>query len=438
MISNERGYSEAFVWIWLPGAIEPVVAGKLTADADKLIFNYGKSYLNRKNAISIYDAELPLKSGILPLLSGLIMPGCIRDGAPDAWGRRVLINKKLGLKGVDADSVNLDELTYLLESGSDRIGALDFQLSAVDYVPRTSVNVTLDELLQSAERVEKGIPLTTELDQALHHGSSIGGTRPKALIEDDSAKYIAKFSSSTDLYNVVKAEFVSMRLASLSGLNVAPVALTKSSKKDVLLIERFDRNRTEQGWQRKCMVSALTLLGLDEMMARYASYEDLAELIRHKFTDAPVALRELLSRLVFSILSGNTDDHPRNHAAFWDGQMLTLTPAYDICPQSRSGNEASQAMLISGDNRMSRISACLEAAHHFLLSEKEATAIVEHQISAISKNWNTVCEEAGLSETDRTLLWGRQYLNPFAFDDLMGGFTKIIKLASEMRIAIKE
>ncbi len=103
------------------------VAGKLTADADKLIFNYGKSYLNRKNAISMYDAELPLKPGVLPLRAGLAMPGCIRDGAPDAWGRRVLINKKLGLKGVDADSVNLDELTYLLESGSDRIGALDFQ-----------------------------------------------------------------------------------------------------------------------------------------------------------------------------------------------------------------------------------------------------------------------------------------------------------------------
>jgi serine/threonine-protein kinase HipA len=438
MISNEGGYNEAFVWIWLPGAIEPVVAGKLTADADNLIFNYGKSYLNRKNAISIYDAELPLKSGVLPPLSGLAMPGCIRDGAPDAWGRRVLINKKLGLKGVDADSIHLDELTYLLESGSDRIGALDFQLSAVDCVPRTSVNVTLHELLQSAERVEKGIPLTTELDQALHDGSSIGGARPKALIEDDSAKYIAKFLSSTDLYNVVKAEFVAMRLASLIGLNVAPVALTKSSKKDVLLIERFDRNLTGQGWQRKCMVSALTLLGLDEMMARYASYEDLAEIIRHKFTDALVTLRELFSRLVFNILSGNTDDHARNHAAFWDGQMLTLTPAYDICPQSRSGNEASQAMLISGDNRMSRISACLEAAHHFLLSEKEATAIVEHQISAISKNWNIVCKAAGLSETDRALLWGRQYLNPFAFDDLMEGYTKIKKLASEMRIANKK
>lgn len=438
MISSESGYREAFVWIWLPDAAEPVVAGKLTADSDRLIFNYGKSYLNRENAIPIYDAELPLKRGVLPLRSGLAMPGCIRDAAPDAWGRRVIINKKLGLKGVDADSVNLDELTYLLESGSDRIGALDFQMSAADYVPRTSGKATLDELLQSAERVEKGIPLTTELDQALFHGSSIGGARPKALIEDGSKKYIAKFSSSSDIYNIIKAEFISMRLAGLIGLNVAPVELTESSQKDVLLVERFDRNLTEAGWKRKCMLSALTLLGLDEMMARYASYQDLSEIIRHKFTDVRKTLKELFSRLVFNVLSGNTDDHARNHAAFWDGRMLALTPAYDICPQPRSGNEASQAMLISGNNRMSRISACLEAAHHFLLSEKQAAAIVEDQISAISQNWNSVCEEADLSETDRALLWGRQYLNPFAFDDLERAFDRIKKLADEVRTSKKE
>ena len=433
MTSNKSGYSEAFVWIWLPGAIEPVVAGKLTADGDKLVFNYGKSYLERKNAIPIYDTELPLKAGALPLLPGLGMPGCIRDASPDAWGRRVLINKKLGLKGADADSAQLDELTYLLESGSDRIGALDFQLSATEYIPRFSENTTLDELLQSAGRVEKGIPLTSELDQALHHGSSIGGARPKALIEDGETKYIAKFSSSADLYNVVKAEFISMRLANLVGLNAASVSMTTSSNKDVLLIERFDRIHTGQDWQRKSMASALTLLGLDEMMARYASYQDLSEIIRHKFANASATLKELFSRLVFNILSGNTDDHARNHSAFWDGQMLTLTPAYDICPQARSGNEASQAMLVSDDNRMSRISACLEAAHHFLLSEKEAVAIVEHQISAIGENWSSVCGEAELTETDRTLLWSRQFLNSFAFDDLEGGFAELAKIAGDVR-----
>ncbi|TET68976.1 MAG: hypothetical protein E3J56_10570 [Candidatus Aminicenantes bacterium] len=88
-------------------------------------------------------------------------------------------------------------------------------------------------------------------------------------------------------------------------------------------------------------------------------------------------------------------------------------------------------MLISGDNRMSRISACLEAAHHFLLSEKEAVAIVEHLISAIGENWRAVCEEADLTETDRTLLWGRQFLNSFSFDDLKGEFAELTKIGNK-------
>jgi len=421
MISNQsshNSYSEAFVWIWLPGETEPVVAGKLTAEGNQFIFNYGKSYLERDNAIPVYRAELPLRSGALPLLNGLAMPNCIRDASPDAWGRRVVINKKLGLKGTAADTVELDELTYLLESGSDRIGALDFQLSPTEYLPRLSINVSLDELMESAERVQRGEPLTSELDQALHHGSSIGGARPKALIETDDKKYIAKFSASTDLYSVVKAEFIAMRLARLAGLNVACVELAQSSHKDVLLIERFDRASTSKGWERKCMVSALTLLGLDELMARYASYEKLAEIIRHEFRDASATLRELYSRIVFNILVGNTDDHARNHAAFWDGEMLSLTPAYDICPQARAGNEATQAMLISGNNRMSKLSGCVNAARHFLLSKEEAEEIIDYQKQVVDRNWKPVCDEACLSEVDRDLFWERQFLNPYIFEGL--------------------
>ncbi len=107
MITSNKEYTPAFVWIWLPNETEPVVAGKLTAEGSHLIFNYGKSYLERDNAIPIYDVELPLRPGALPLLNGLKMPSCIRDAAPDAWGRRALINKKLGLKGTGADSAQL-------------------------------------------------------------------------------------------------------------------------------------------------------------------------------------------------------------------------------------------------------------------------------------------------------------------------------------------
>jgi serine/threonine-protein kinase HipA len=416
-MTSETGPEEAFVWIWLPRETKPVVAGRLARTDGQLAFNYGRSYLARKDAIPIYEPELPLKSGILRPLPGLALPSCIRDAAPDAWGRRVILNRKFGLKSPAQDTADLDELTYLLESGSDRIGALDFQLSPSRYEPRETKAATLEELLNAATRVEEGKPLNPEIDLALFHGSSLGGARPKAMIENGDKKYIAKFSSQTDVDDVVKAEFVTMRLAERVGLHTAPVALARAGGKDVLLVERFDREKVVGGWRRKAMVSALTLFGLDEMMARYASYEELAEIVRHRFDTPKETLRELFGRLVFNILCGNTDDHARNHAAFWSGRDLRLTPAYDICPQPRSGFEATQAMFILGEIRLSQVAVCIQAAATFLLSPDEARAIVGRQVKVILDQWHDVCEEARLSPVERNRLWRRQILNPFAFVD---------------------
>ncbi|CDZ49429.1 type II toxin-antitoxin system HipA family toxin [Neorhizobium galegae] len=419
MISRANA-TEAFVWIWLPQATEPVVAGRLIQDRERLLFAYGASYRSRKSAIPIYAPELPLREGVITPINGLPMASCIRDASPDAWGRRVIINRLTGKTPDAVGGPELSELTFLLQSGSDRIGALDFQASATEYVPRLAAQASLDELMEAAELIEKGVPLPPALDQAINHGTSIGGARPKALIDDGTTKFIAKFSANSDTYSVVKAEFIAMKLACAGGLDAASVSITRAAHKDVLLIERFDRGRTKDGWTRQAMVSALTMLGLDEMLARYASYEDLAELIRHRFTAPKDTLKELYGRICFNVLCGNTDDHARNHAAFWDGKMMTLTPAYDICPQNRTGTEATQAMLIKGDRRASTLATCLAAAPDYHLKEAEAAALIEHQIMAIAKQWQPVCEEAKLSPVDRMLFAGRQFLNSYALEGLDG------------------
>ncbi len=416
MMISENTPERAFVWIWLPGTTQPVVAGAISRNNSRLIFNYGRSYLERSDAIAIYEPELPLIRGAQYPAPELQQASALRDAAPDAWGRRVILNRLVGARGKETDPGTLDEMTYLLESGSDRIGGLDFQLSATEYVPRSSQSASLEELMHAASRVDAGIPLTPELDQALFHGSSLGGARPKAMIESGDKKYIAKFSSTTDTYNVVKAEFIAMTLASRSGLNVAPVLYRRTAGRDVILIERFDRRRKHHEWERKLMVSALTLFGLDELMARYASYEELTDIIRQRFIHPAQTLRELFSRLVFNIICGNTDDHARNHAAFWDGQKLSLTPAYDICPQGRSGNEATQAMLIYGENRMSNLAVCLSSASKYLLTEQEAIGIILHCLHIVRSQWDSVCDEVELSQVDRNLFWGRMFLNPFIFE----------------------
>ena len=143
---------EAYIWIWLPGATAPVVAGRVAREGGRLIFNYGLSYLERNDRFPVYEPELPLRRGAIAPEAGLSMAGCLRDAAPDAWGRRVILNRIFGRRGKDVDVDALDQLTYLLESGSDRTGALDFQHSPTEYVPRAVRTATLEELLSAAER----------------------------------------------------------------------------------------------------------------------------------------------------------------------------------------------------------------------------------------------------------------------------------------------
>ena len=206
-----------------------------------------------------------------------------------------------------------------------------------------------------------------------------------------------------------------MELARRVGLNVAATEVVESLGHDVLLIERFDRTGVTN--ERRMMVSALTILELDEMMARYATYPALADVIRERFTKPKETLHELFSRIVFNILVGNTDDHARNHAAFWDGSSLSLTPAYDICPQTRSGGEAVQAMAIARDGfRFSQVIGCVNAASTYLLTTAEARAIIDHQLAVIAAQWSDAADVARLSEAERSYLWQRQILNPFATD----------------------
>ena len=427
MTSDLSPLREAFVWIWLPGRTVPVVAGRVRAEGERFVFNYGRSYLAREDAIPVYAPELPLQAGVQPPPPPLEIANALRDASPDAWGRRVIVSRLTGVRGRSADLVDLDELTFMLNSGSDRTGALDFQASPADYVAREADNATLDLLLNSAERVDRGLPLEPDLAEALQHGTSIGGARPKALIHGRGEKYIGKFSSSTDAYSMVKAEFIAMRLAGMAGLDAASVALVEAMGKDVLLVRRFDRKSAGTGWTRRAMVSALTILGLDERMAAHASSEDLADIVRARFTAPAETLRELFARMTFNILVGNTDDHARNHAAFWDGDALTLTPAYDICPQSRIGREASQAMRIRGRERHSRLSLCLAAADKFLLTDERAMEIVERQIATLGRYWNAVCGEARLSDADRRLLWRRQFLNELAYEGLEDRLEDVIR-----------
>lgn len=387
---------KAFVWIFLPQEASPTVAGVVQNVNEKYYFTYGQSYLSNPKAIAIFPEELPLIKGTFSPKHNIA--SCLRDASPDAWGRRVILHA-LYNSGMISDKYDeLDEITFFLKSGSDRIGALDFQESSRHYIARLQNDIKLKDLLEAVSYIEEGKKLNYDLTLALLHGTSIGGARPKVFINSSNQKFIAKFSSSDDYYDIIRAEYIVMKLAKKCGIDVADVQLESSLNKDVLLVKRFDRKRVGESWTRKLMLSALTLLNLHEMEARYASYEDFALLIRHKFSSPKNTLKELFKRLVFNILVGNTDDHARNHAAFWDGEKYKLTPAYDICPQPRSGSMAGQAMKIIGQDNRSLLINCLSSSKNYLLSEEESIEIIRAMIQTIESEWESICINSGIKK----------------------------------------
>jgi serine/threonine-protein kinase HipA len=402
----------AFVWVWLPGADEPVVAGRLSRYGEGYRFAYGESYLARPGAISLYSPELPLRPGWIDPPEGLPMAGCLWDGSPDSWGQRVIIAQLTGKYGTAADEVTLDRLTILLESGSNRVGGLDFQARADEYATRTEP-ATLDELHAAADALQAGV-LRADLATALVDGTSVGGARPKVLIADGDTQFIAKLSTSTDTYPVVKAEAAGLELARRVGIDVPDSRLTTSLGREVLLVERFDR---PGGGRRRMVVSGLTMLGFGDFLgARYSAYPEILDVLRSRSTSGAGLARRVFERIVFNIVIGNTDDHARNHAAFWDGTHLDLTPAYDLCPQPRSGTEANQAMDIDRDgHRASRFSVCVSAAHVYGLSRAEASDIIERQVTTVRESWADIRDLARLTRVESDALFERQILNPYAF-----------------------
>ncbi len=404
---------QLYVWTWLADASEPVVAGRIEQDGPLVRFIYGVNYRTRPDAISLYAPELPLAPGLQDPREGLNIAGVLRDGSPDRWGRGVIERRR----GVAPNS--LTELDYMISSGSNRFGALDFQRTRDEYVPRDDFT-TLDEIHDAAQRLDEGRDLSPALDAALLHGTSLGGARPKASVTDEKGEqWLAKFSSSDDrTFSVVNAEAAMLELARRAGLDTPDAKVVPSLGKEVLLVKRFDR---DGHGGRRHVVSGLTMAQTDEMYARYVSYPQILDVLREYAIDATQPGPELFRRIAFNIAISNNDDHARNHAAFWDGAHLRLTPVYDLAPGNRSGDSFAQAMAYGRGHEGARVSnfgALIAESEIYGLRARQARDIIDEMEESIRTNWADAAEVARLTRADRESLEARQLLPRAAFFDL--------------------
>jgi len=403
---------ELYVWTWLPGQTEPVLAGRVDQTGPVFTFIYALRYRARADAISLFTPELPLRPGIQEPAEGLTIAGVLRDGSPDRWGRGVIERQR------DAAPNSLTEIDYMLSSSSNRFGALDFQMDRENYAPRDE-SATLADLHHAAMILDEGGDLPSSLDAALMHGTTLGGARPKATLTDDEGnEWLAKFSSSDDrVFSVVNAEGAMLELARRAGLNVPESRVVRSLGKEVLLVRRFDR---DGAGGRRHVVSGLTMAQTDEMYARYVSYPQILDVLRVYSSDATQPGPELFRRIAMNIAISNNDDHARNHAAFWDGKHLELTPAYDLAPGQRSGDTFEQAMAYGRGDRGAKVSnfaALVKESETYGLSAADGRDIIDNLVSSIVDHWDDAADVARLTAADKRRLRKKQLLPRAAFFD---------------------
>ena len=405
--------AECFVYITLPGQTEPVTAGRFALSVDRRgtpegRFVYGRSYLERPNAVALDPVELKLspRTYSTAALNGVF--GALRDASPDYWGRRV-IQRHLG-------KAQPGEMEYLLYSPDDRAGALGFGVNQTPPAPKRTFNQTLDlekvQVVADAIMADEDLPVGAaaagdddhdQVEKLLVIGTSMGGARPKAVVEDDAGLWIAKFNRPDDTWNCARVEHAMLILARASGLTTAESRVVDVGGRDVLLVKRFDREKTEAGYLRTRMISALTLLRAEDNYQSRGkwSYVLLAEEIRRVCTEPTQNAAELFRRMCFNALISNIDDHPRNHALIAKKADWKLSPAYDLTPAVPVSMEHRDLAMECGDaGRFANASNLLSQSARFLLAREDAAATIAAMEDQVRSAWFATARGAGVSEKD--------------------------------------
>ncbi|WP_334191041.1 type II toxin-antitoxin system HipA family toxin [Noviherbaspirillum sp.] len=415
---------ELAVFASLDGQFVPAGLLTLTEENDRLLaseYAYGRRYIDRPGALEVDPVSLSLKDkeSIRGKKSfpdkGLPFFGGIRDAAPDAWGRRVIEAKR------KAPANGLPESVYLLEAGSERVGALDVRADIKSDAHNGHVPMSeLQYLLEAAERIEAGLPIPAHLETIFHGGSALGGARPKAGVRDEQGVlWLAKFPSKDEHLNVPEIEAATLQLAQRCGMTVPEVRTLSVGERRVMLIRRFDRIWAAPGIypephmlfaatapsegmieKRLGFISGLTLLACDETSARSQSYGLLAQAIRRYCHPDLIREnnRELFLRMVYNIFVSNDDDHLRNHGFLWDPTLMgwRLSPLYDVMPRPSAAYERFLFLGVGPQGRQAHLDNAMAAREMFSLSVRDAAALIA-QVWQEVREWKVHFESFGAS-----------------------------------------
>jgi len=394
---------QIYVWTYLPGLAEPVVAGafkhtELTSASGRGEFAYGASYLARQNAVALCPA-VPLGRTLFSTTANRGYFGFLLDAGPDSWGR-ALIDRLYGAQ---------DQLGYLrLSQGGVRTGALLFSdsPSTVNSTAWLASISELEDIQRAARAVEQGKDLPHDAEQLLRPGLSLGGARPKCSVLANGRIWIAKFPSTKDspeLPEVARQEHAMYLLARRAGIEVPNCQLIEVGGRAVFLTERFDVDVLPTGeFGRLRYASARSALEVADLPpSPHGSYPGLARRMTKWSEDPAVDIRQLFRRMVFNIATSNTDDHELNHG-FVDGpdvssvDTLRLAPAFDLVPSVITTERMYQGMLVGDEGALSTFENAVSSAALFRLTPNQAWDVVEEVSQVVSDYWQGSLEESGI------------------------------------------
>ncbi|MFZ0132812.1 MAG: type II toxin-antitoxin system HipA family toxin [Desulfobacterales bacterium] len=397
-------HREIFVYIDLQGV--PYLVGKLwtrtVQGRQSATFKYADEWLQSPVRFSLEPA-LALNPGPYHTTADKSLFGSIGDSAPDRWGRLLIRRADAKRRQIENQKPRtLFEIDFLLHvTDYARPGALRFaekecgpflaEQSQLSIPPL----IELSNLLFASEKIMDGNETNEELKMLLEPGSSLGGARPKASVRDrDGQLLIAKFPSKTDEGNAVLGEALALKLAERAKIKVPQWRIEYVGEKQVLLLNRFDRDRN----YRIPFISAMSMLGAKDNESR--CYLELCDVLRRWGASPKADMHNLWRRIVFNIMISNTDDHLRNHGFLYKGtDGWLLSPAYDLNPVPVEIKQRILSTEIDIGDATASLKLALNVADYFQLKEVEAKLIISEVASSV-KTWRDEAAGIGLSKSE--------------------------------------
>jgi serine/threonine-protein kinase HipA len=410
-----KGKFDIYVYADWTGLDSATLVGVLSAHFAKgkkaFSFEYDRAWLKSKSQ-HLLDPDVDFFSGA-QYPTNKENFGIFLDSMPDTWGKTLMKRRAAqDARTKNVKAKTLYEIDYLLGVYDEsRMGALRFKtdingpfLDNDEHSPTPpwSSLGDLQEAVKQLENDDHNETIRKWIAVLIAPGSSLGGARPKANIQDSNKNlWIAKFPSKTDTIDKAAWEYLAYQLAIKAGIEMAASKIEKvSGTYHTFLTRRFDR---ENG-KRIHFASAMTMTGNteDTIKGTAPSYLEIVEFIENYGVNIEVNLHQLWRRIIFNIAISNTDDHLRNHGFILTDKGWILSPAYDLNP---SIEKDGLSLNIDMDDNALSFELAKSVGVYFRLSESEMNTII-HEVSQAVKGWKNIAKKIGLKNAEIELMSG--------------------------------